>query len=201
MDACLAGADMIGVVVDTPSPRCVTPVQARTIFAVVPEPIARVAVMTPRDVAHAIHTVCELQPDCLQVHGYMSATELGEIKMVTGVQLIAAVNVPQQAEQPEEIVARAQEVAKIADFILTDTKPKSCAGGGTGLTHDWSVSRLIRETIDKPLILSGGLNPVSVKRAIKAVGPHGVDVASGVESVIGKKDPELVRKFIENARG
>ncbi|KUO41693.1 MAG: hypothetical protein AVW06_00795 [Hadesarchaea archaeon DG-33-1] len=75
------------------------------------------------------------------------------------------------------------------------------AGGGTGLTHDWNVSRLMRETIDRPLILAGGLNPSNVRAAIETVEPYGVDVASGVESEVGKKDPKLMREFIRAAKG
>ena len=199
-DACSAGADMIGVIVDTPSPRSVTPEQARALFAVVPTFIARVAVMVPKDVAHAIRIARELKPDYLQIHGSMSVAELERIKKATGVRIIAAVSVPRGAVQPSEIIARTREVAKVVDFVLVDTKPRSGVGGGTGLTHNWSISRLVHETIDKPLILSGGLNPMNVRRAIEVVEPYGVDVASGVEFKPGRKDPELVRKFIQKVR-
>ena len=199
-DACSAGADMVGVIVDTPSPRSVTPEQARALFAAVPKSISRVAGMIPRDVAHAIRIVRELGPDYLQIHGSMGVAELEEIKRATGVQIIAAVSIPQRTDRQHEIINRAREVAKVADLVLIDTKPESGEGGGTGLTHDWSLSKLVRGSIDKPLILSGGLNPANVGGAIEFVEPHGVDVASGVESKPGRKDPELVREFIQKAR-
>lgn len=199
-DACTAGADMVGVVVDTPSPRNVEPERARTIFAAAPKSVARVAVMIPKDTAHAIQIARRLKPDYLQIYGSMSVAELEEIKKITGVRIIAAVGVPQRVEQLQEITARAREVARVADLILTDTRHKG-VGGGTGLTHNWDVSLLIREAIDKPLILSGGLNPMNVRKAIEVVKPYGVDVASGVEFEPGKKNPELVRKFIKIAKG
>lgn len=69
--------------------------------------------------------------------------------------------------------------------------------GGTGKTLDWAKLGGFRT--EKPLILAGGLTAENVAAAIRAVRPDGVDVASGVESAPGKKDPEKVRAFIKNA--
>jgi phosphoribosylanthranilate isomerase len=198
--ACRAGADMIGVIVDAPVRRSVTPERAMRLFSAVPKSISRVAVVVPKDVNHAIRIVRKLRPDYLQTHGSMTVTELEAIKEVTGVQIIAVVNVPQKVEEPQGVIARALETAKVADFVLVDTEHAG-AGGGTGLVHDWKVSRSVRETIDRPLILAGGLNPSNVQKAIRTVKPYGVDVASGVESEVGKKDPKLVREFILAAKG
>ena len=54
--------------------------------------------------------------------------------------------------------------------------------GGTGRTHDWALSRRIREVIRKPLFLAGGLNPSNVAMAITAVRPFGIDVCRGVRT-------------------
>ena len=199
-EACRAGADMIGAIVDTPSRRSVTPERAMNLFSIVPKPIARVAVMAPKDASHAIRIVRELEPDYLQTHGPMTVAELKEIKEATGVRIIATLSVPQKVGEPQKITAQALEIAKVADFVLADTEHAG-AGGGTGLTHDWNVSRLMRETIDRPLILAGGLNPSNVRAAIETVEPYGVDVASGVESDVGKKDPKFMREFIRAAKG
>jgi phosphoribosylanthranilate isomerase len=199
-EACRAGADMIGVIVDAPVRRSVTPERAMSLFSVVPKSVSRVAVIVPKDVDHAIRIVHELNPDYLQTHGSMAAAELKDIKEATGVRIIAVVSVPQKVEKPQRIIDQALDVAKVADFILVDTEHAG-KGGGTALTHDWNMSRLVREAIDRPLILAGGLRPNNVRAAIKAVEPYGVDVASGVESEVGKKDPKLIREFIRAARG
>lgn len=199
-EACRAGADMIGVIVDAPTRRSVTPERAMNLFSIVPKPVARVAVMVPKDTSHAIRIVRKLKPDYLQIHGQMAVAELKEIKEATGVRIIATLSVPQKVGESQGITVRALEIAKVADFILADTEHAG-AGGGTGQTHDWNVSRSVRETIDRPLILAGGLNPNNVRAAIETVKPYGVDVASGVESEVGKKDPKLVREFIRAAKG
>ncbi len=67
---------------------------------------------------------------------------------------------------------------------------------GTGRTIDWGVARRIRDSLRLPVILAGGLHAGNVGRAIAAVDPYGIDVISGVEHPVGRKDPEKVRAFM-----
>ncbi len=83
------------------------------------------------------------------------------------------------------------------DFILLDTY-KTDSVGGTGETFDWGILKDFE--ILKPVILSGGLNPSNVAKAIKEIAPYGVDVSTGVEDAPGKKDLKLMKKFVENVR-
>ena len=69
--------------------------------------------------------------------------------------------------------------------------------GGGGTVGPWS---LIAERAHRPFWLAGGLRPDNVAAAIRASRPDGVDVASGVESAPGQKDPVLVRAFVAAAR-
>ena len=71
--------------------------------------------------------------------------------------------------------------------------------GGTGRTFDWAIAAEVAK--ERKLTLAGGLNPDNVAEAVRVVRPYRVDVASGVESAPGKKDPERVRAFIEAAKG
>jgi phosphoribosylanthranilate isomerase len=70
--------------------------------------------------------------------------------------------------------------------------------GGTGQPAPWRLLAELR--IDVPLILAGGLTPENVREAIHLVRPYAVDVASGVESSPGRKDPEKMRRFIDAVR-
>jgi len=80
------------------------------------------------------------------------------------------------------------------EYVLVDTDSK--LKGGSGLTHNWEVSRMLSKTFGN-IILAGGLNPENVVEAIIKVEPYAVDVSSGVESSPGVKDKRLVSRFIE----
>ena len=82
--------------------------------------------------------------------------------------------------------------------LLIDTKHATLYGG-TGQTADWTVAAGLAQNIPN-LMLAGGLKPDNVAAAVSQVGPFAVDVASGVEASPGKKDPQLVRSFIANAK-
>jgi phosphoribosylanthranilate isomerase len=71
--------------------------------------------------------------------------------------------------------------------------------GGTGRTHDWEVSRRIREEVAVPLWLAGGLQPDNVGEAIRRVGPFGVDVCSGVRTD-GALDRSKLSRFVTAVR-
>jgi len=74
--------------------------------------------------------------------------------------------------------------------------------GGSGETFPWDLAVIAQDMFpEKRIILSGGLTPANVRQAIEATHPAAVDVASGVESSPGIKDLDLVREFIEQARG
>jgi phosphoribosylanthranilate isomerase len=66
--------------------------------------------------------------------------------------------------------------------------------GGTGRIHDWEISRRIRELVDVPVFLAGGLNPDNVAAAIRQVEPFGVDVCNGVRTK-GKLDEMKLSHF------
>jgi len=78
--------------------------------------------------------------------------------------------------------------------IIVDTKNEGKLGG-SGLTHNWEISRRISKELGN-VILAGGLNENNVVEAITKVEPIGVDVSSGVESYPGIKDPVKVKNFI-----
>jgi phosphoribosylanthranilate isomerase len=85
----------------------------------------------------------------------------------------------------EESVKEAVSVAPYVDGLLLDSGNPFLPVkklGGTGNPHDWSISRRIRELVDIPMFLAGGLNPGNVQKAVLQVNPFGVDVCSGVRT-------------------
>ena len=96
-----------------------------------------------------------------------------------------------------ESVDEAIAVAPHVDAILLDSGNQSLAIkelGGTGRTHNWTLSRKIRESIERPLFLAGGLNPANVAAAIREVQPFGIDVCSGLRTN-GHLDREKLKEF------
>jgi phosphoribosylanthranilate isomerase len=83
----------------------------------------------------------------------------------------------------------------VVDTRLTET----ALPGGTGVPFDWSLVRGLRERVPF-LMLAGGLTADNVAAAIRSVGPHAVDVSSGVEGMPGRKDPAKVRAFVAAVR-
>jgi len=98
-----------------------------------------------------------------------------------------------------EAITIAKTAADYADFILLDSgKPDTATPtlGGTGTTHDWSISARIVEQTNIPVFLAGGLTAVNVRRAISSVKPYGVDLCSGIRSE-GQLDEFKLSSFMK----
>lgn len=188
-----AGVDAVGAVVDVPveTPREVSPEHARRLFAGVPPFVTSVLVTMPETVDEATALADTVEPDAVQVHGGLTPQEVAELTDAIDATVIVAVD----AEQ----VDSAHQYAAVADAVLVDSTDDSGAGG-TGRTHDWERSRSLREELDVPLVLAGGLTPDIVADAVDAVDPYAVDVASGVEAEGGIKDHVAVADFVRAAR-
>jgi phosphoribosylanthranilate isomerase len=100
----------------------------------------------------------------------------------------------------EDAVGHALAYAAVADALVLDSRTADRLGG-TGLTHDWSVSaRIVAAVAPLPVYLAGGLTPENVAEAVARVRPAGVDVNSGVEDADGRKDAAKMRAFVDRAR-
>jgi phosphoribosylanthranilate isomerase len=197
-DAALAaqlGADAIGLNFYSNSPRYVAVRQAAAILeAILPfvEPVA-LFVNEPHELAPQV--AVDLGMRTIQLHGQQQAVQFD-----THVRLIRAFPVrDQQAlrDIAEYILARRSTGEPLPSAILLDASVPGMHGG-TGRTAPWELLTGFDPGV--PVILAGGLTPENVAEAIRIVRPWAVDVASGVESAPGRKDPEKMRRFIENAR-
>jgi phosphoribosylanthranilate isomerase len=98
----------------------------------------------------------------------------------------------------ETAIDEAVRVAPYVNALLLDSGNPNAAVkelGGTGRRHDWSISRRLRESIDVPVYLAGGLNPANVAEAIETVEPFGVDVCSGLRTD-GRLEEKKVEAFM-----
>lgn len=194
--AAAGGADALGVVVEVPrSRRNVGLERAAELFSLMPRGALRVAVTTSPE-PRTIRRILGLRPDVLQLHLELPPARWRGIRAAVGgrARLWGLLGIG--AGAPER--AAALRGAPL-DGVVLDT----AAGrrtGGTGIPHDWRLSRAAREILGPlPVILAGGLTPENVAAAIRAVEPDWVDVSSGVEEG-GRKSPALIARFVEAVR-
>lgn len=183
----LAGADAIGLVFHPASPRAVSAAAARQIVDVLPPFVSSVGLFVDAEPALVEDTLRRCPLDLLQFHG----NEAPAYCRAFGRPYIKAVRVRADMDL-------AAEMARYPDArgILLDTF-SAAAPGGTGQRFDWA---LVPRDVRVPIILAGGLTPDNVAEAVRQVRPYAVDVSSGVESAPGRKDPALVKRFIENGK-
>lgn len=185
-----AGADAIGLNFFNQSPRYVSPERAAAIIRGLPPFLDTVGVFVQMRVRQACAVAYQLGLGGIQLFG-----ELDDLEDSFPFRRIAAFRIQDRASLPniEEYLRRAPRPAA----VLVDAY---VAGqwGGTGRTAPWEVIREFRPGV--PLILAGGLTPDNVAEAIRQVRPAAVDVASGVESSPGRKDAELLRRFVAAAK-
>ncbi len=195
VDALMAvgyGADSVGIVNVESSKRFVGLETARHIFQEMPIFISKVIVAAPSSMDEALK-LSDCGADYIQLHGNESLDFVRELKDKTKTGLIKQIPVD------DKCLRNSRKYSEYVDAILLDTSVDGELGG-TGVVHDWSISKNIVNSIDKPVILAGGLTPRNVSEAIDAVNPYAVDVSSGVESSPGLKDEALVKSFIETVR-
>ena len=190
-----AAADMVGFVFFPPSPRHLSLDVARELGRAVERRAAKVALTVDADDATLAGIIETLQPDLLQLHGRETAARLRDIKRKFGLPVMKALPVETSAD-----LAALPAYADVADRILFDARPpkEATRPGGLGAVFDWHV--LENLDLALPFMVSGGLHAGNVAEAVRVTRAGGVDVSSGVESVPGRKDPEMIRAFIRAAR-
>jgi len=182
-----AGADAIGLVFHPASPRHLTVERAREIVEALPPFVLSVALFVDADPAEIRRVLDAVRIDFIQFHGDET---------------------PESCEQFRRPYLRAVRMAEGTDLLeWTRRFPGARAllldahvpgqPGGTGRTFDWAA---IPRGLPVPIVLSGGLDPGNVARAVREVKPWAVDVSSGVESSRGVKDPARIVEFIRSVR-
>ena len=151
--------------------------------------------------AEEIIKLCtKLNVNIVQLHGKISQEELERTKLLRPDLEIIKSLVVTENNYPE-LERTIDTLSAFVDAFITDTfDPTTGAEGATGKTHDWKISRKLVELSPKPVIVAGGLNHTNVKKAILEIHPAGVDSHTGVESKDGRKNYDLVKKFVEESK-
>lgn len=181
------GADALGFVFYKKSKRYIRPEEAKKIIEILPPWIFKVGLFVNEKIVNVkkVAKCCKL--DFIQLHGDEKSSYLKKLK---GFRLIRAIRIKDRFD-PRSVDGLECEL------ILLDKYSKGF--GGSGESFDWSLNRGIR-MIKKPYVISGGLTPSNVKKAVNMFLPYAVDVSSGVENKPGKKNKRLIEEFIKNAK-
>jgi phosphoribosylanthranilate isomerase len=187
LDAVRFGAHAIGLVFYAPSPRAVTPDQARAIVDALPPFVTAVGLFVNADAEAVRATLAAVPLQLLQFHG----DETPEYCAAFGVPYLKAVRV-----RPGVDLLQYSQQFLGSRGLLLDAYVEGVRGG-TGATFDWA---LIPHSLPLPVVLSGGLDADNVGAAVQAVRPWAVDVSSGVESAKGIKDAAKIEAFMNGVR-
>lgn len=193
------GAWAIGLVSEMPSgPGVISEESIAEIAAAAPAGSARFLLTSRTSVDEIVTQQRRTRADTLQLVDRLAPESHDELRrLLPGIRLVQVVHV-----EGEESVAEALEVAPRVDMLLLDSGRTRAAIrelGGTGRTHDWSLSRRIVDQSPVPVFLAGGLRPENVADAIRTVQPFGVDVCTGVRTD-GRLDEEKLTKFFHAAK-
>ena len=188
------GASALGLVSAMPSgPGVIGEDQIAEIAATVPPPIATFLLTCKQDAAEIVEQQRRCRTNCIQLCDCLTSGAHADLRAaLPGIKIIQVIHVT-GPESVEEAVA----VAPSVDAILLDSGNPALAVkelGGTGRSHDWTLSRRIREQANVPIFLAGGLNASNVARAMNSVAPFGLDLCSGVRTD-GKLDRQKLVDF------
>jgi phosphoribosylanthranilate isomerase len=181
------GVDAIGLVLTRKSPRFVELAQARDIRRSLPPFVSAVALFMDDEPDWIAMAVDVIAPDLLQFHGAESAADCVRY----GRRYLKAVPMGEDADVPGIMAMHPAATGFLLDGYASGEQ------GGRGKSFDWSR---VPGDLQRPVLLAGGLTCDNVGSAIRSARPYAVDVSSGIESAPGVKDPDKMRRFVEEVQ-
>lgn len=191
------GASALGLVSEMPSgPGVIDEDLIAEIVSRIPPPIATFLLTSKQTAEEIIIQQLRTKVNTLQLVDHVDYNELKELKRkLRGIKLVQVIHVTD-----ENSIKEALDVEKYVDALLLDSgnpNLKTKELGGTGRTHNWSISKKINELVRIPIFLAGGLNPENVLGAIKVVQPYGLDICNGLR-IKNKLNEDKLKLFFEN---
>lgn len=176
------GADALGLVGNMPSgPGVIADELISHITKYIPPPIATFLLTSERKASDIIAHHQKVQTNTIQIVDSLLERDYAKIReAIPTVKIVQVIHVLNE-KQIDEVL----EIEQWVDAILLDSgnpNLKVKILGGTGNSHDWKLSRKIREAVNKPVFLAGGINAQNVQQAISEVNPYGIDLCSSVRT-------------------
>jgi phosphoribosylanthranilate isomerase len=188
------GADALGLVGKMPSgPGPIPDWLIAEISDRIPPPLASFLLTSEQSSQEIIHHVKRVDTNTVQLVDELVTGTYADIRVsLPYLKIVKVIHVSDELSFDEAM----RESAEVDALLLDSGNPKALIKtlGGTGLTHNWEISREIVRKVSVPVFLAGGLHAGNVKEAIRKVKPFGVDVCSGVRT-LGKLDPAKLLSF------
>ncbi len=182
------GVDALGFIFYRGSPRYITPSQAKRIVKALDPFVVKVGVFVDEEKDTVLKIAEEVGLDVLQFHGKESISFCNFFK-----KRFKVIKVFFPQERFDKSFLKYDVDGYLFDIPFTEKSKKKT------LRVD-ILRRLSKFVKDKCIIVSGGLSPFNIERVLKVITPYAVDVASGVEVMVGRKDKELVREFVSKVK-
>jgi phosphoribosylanthranilate isomerase len=207
-DACGAvdaGADALGFIFVENTPRYVEPAAAAAIIAQLPPFVTTVGIFWDHAPGHVKAVAAEAGLGALQFHGEEKPEDLAgyDLAVIKTIKLPPASTIESLPEYRVTEGFQVLSYSKVAAAVLLDTAVRWSEGEARAPLEWRQAARIVETYRDRPrpkVILSGGLTPENVGRAVAMVRPYAVDVNSGVEARPGIKDHDKVRRFVDAAK-
>lgn len=193
------GVDAVGLLVGQRhrSEDFLDPDEAREIAKALPPLVSAVLVTHIEDGAEVAKLALRIGASTIQMHSDCDASAIRRVRSdVPYCKIIRAVHVT----GPDAIAEMKSLEDHVDAFVVDSVNLADDRVGGTGLTHDWALSRRAVLEVRRPIILAGGLKPTNVADAISAVRPYGVDANTGLRDSLGFKDRDKVAAFVKEAK-
>jgi phosphoribosylanthranilate isomerase len=193
------GASALGLVGKMPSgPGMIEDAAIKHIAATVPPPIATFLLTSETKAERILEHHYLTHTNTLQLVDYLEYDQNDRLHdELPWIKLVQVIHVLDETD-----IERAIAITPYVDALLLDSGNPNLAVkvlGGTGSTHNWAISRKIRETVPVPVFLAGGLNYSNVRQAIETVEPWGLDLCSSVRTN-GKLDEQKLEAFFNEIK-
>lgn len=188
------GASALGLVSNMPSgPGVISEKEILEIVKIIPPAISSFLLTCETKAEQIILQQRKLKTNTIQIVDEIETGEYEELKIeLAGISIVQVIHILDEKSIEQAVTASEYVDALLLDSGNPNLKIKEL--GGTGRVHNWEISRQIREVVNIPIFLAGGLNAENVRQAIETVQPFGVDLCSGVRTN-GKLDERKLENF------
>ena len=175
------------------SPRRINQRTAKEIIEKLSPFVRPVLIFEDEKLSEVMYLSDTLSINVVQLHGKEPVSYCHDLKRFN-----KSIKIIKAFPTKESSISELNAYKRVCDCFLLDSYDRNDKMGGTGKPSDWTIAQEIVSKLRIPVIIAGGLNPYNVNTVIKRVKPYGIDLNSGIESRVGKKDKSMMEKlFVE----